>query len=141
QDNTTFTNTYLQQLRKTPFFQNQKPTPYDQPTNTTRFLENVFYLAAGHISTSLKNKFPSPVNDQNTMIRMGFWPGGDRDGNPFVKADTTIKVASALRASAIKSYYLDVRKLKRRLTFKVVDQLLAGLESKLYKALFFPHQK
>src|SRR5690606_17336798 len=33
------------------------------------------------------------------------------------------------------------RKLKRRLTFKGVDQLLAGLESKLYKSLFFPHQK
>src|SRR5690606_31947110 len=95
----------------------------------------------GHIYTFLKSKFPSAVNDQNPMIRMGFWPGGDRDGNPFVKADTTIKVASALSASAIKSYYLDVRKLKRRLTFKVVDQLLAGVESKLYKALFFPHQK
>ncbi len=141
QDNTSLANTYLEQLGKTPFFQNEKPTPYDEATNLIWFLENVFYQAAGQIYTFIKNRFPSAVNDQNPMIRMGFWPGGDRDGNPFVKADTTIKVASALRASAIKSYYLDVRKLKRRLTFKVVDQLLAGLETKLYKALFYPHQK
>lgn len=140
-DNTSLANTYLEQLGKTPFFQSQKPTPYDEATNLIWFLENVFYQSAEQIYTFMKSQFPAAVSENNPMIRMGFWPGGDRDGNPFVRADTTIKVAGALRASAIKSYYLDVRKLKRRLTFKVVDQLLAGLETKLYKSLFFPHEK
>jgi phosphoenolpyruvate carboxylase len=69
---------------------------------------------------------------------MGFWPGGDRDGNPFVKADTTLKVAEALRGSIIKCYYRDVRLLKGRLTFQGVDTLLATLEDRLYKNLFIP---
>ena len=69
---------------------------------------------------------------------MGFWPGGDRDGNPFVKADITLQVAGALRSAIIKCYYTDVRKLKRRLTFKDVDIALAKLEKRLYNNLFIP---
>jgi len=69
---------------------------------------------------------------------MGFWPGGDRDGNPFVTAETTLKVARALRGAALKCYYLDVRKLKRRLTFKGVDMALLELENQLYENLFIP---
>ena len=72
---------------------------------------------------------------------MGFWPGGDRDGNPFVNADITQKVADALRGSIIKSYYLDVRRLKKRLTFKGVANKLADLEERLYNNLFVPGYK
>jgi len=69
---------------------------------------------------------------------MGFWPGGDRDGNPFVKTDTTIKVAESLRAALLRCYYFDVRRLKRRLTFKEVDLIIAEWEEKLYQELFTP---
>ena len=69
---------------------------------------------------------------------MGFWPGGDRDGNPFVNTETTLKVADALRGGIIKCYYLEIRKLRRRLTFKGVDVLLAELEKQLYNNIFIP---
>ena len=72
---------------------------------------------------------------------MGFWPGGDRDGNPNVRADTTIKVAAALRGSIIKCYYLEIRKLKRRLTFKGIENVLADMEVKLYDNIFIPDSK
>ncbi len=72
---------------------------------------------------------------------MGFWPGGDRDGNPFVTTDITLQVADALRGSIIKCYYLEVRRLKRRLTFAGVDTLLTELENKLYTNLFIPGLK
>ena len=137
-DDTVLVNTYLEQLGKTPFFKKQKPTPYDEAVNLIWFLENVFYKAAGQILSNLKSQFPDAVNDENPLIRMGFWPGGDRDGNPFVKVDTTIKVAEALRKSIISCYYRDVRTLKRRLTFQGVKSALASLEEKLYNNLFIP---
>lgn len=134
-------NMYMQQLGKTPFLKKQKPTPYDEAVSLIWYLENVFYPAAGRIISSLKNQFPETLNEKNPVIKMGFWPGGDRDGNPFVTVETTLKVAEALRGAIIKCYYMDVRKLKRRLTFKGVDTMLNDLEEKLYKNIFIPEQK
>ena len=134
-------NTYLQQLGKTPFFKKKKPTPYDEAVSLIWYLENIFYPAAGRIISSLKNQFPDAVDKNNPVIRMGFWPGGDRDGNPFVTSEITLQVADALRGGIIKCYYLDVRRLRRRLTFEGVDVLLQELESKLYNNLFIPGYK
>jgi phosphoenolpyruvate carboxylase len=132
-DNTAAVNSYLQQLGKTPFFKKEKPTPYNEAINLIWFLENRFYPAAGQILTTLRNQFQSEINQSNPLIRLGFWPGGDRDGNPFVKVETTLKVADALRRSVVRSYYRDLRQLKRRLTFKGVATLVAELEQKLYE--------
>ncbi|MCH5600691.1 phosphoenolpyruvate carboxylase [Niabella ginsengisoli] len=131
-------NTYLQQLGKTPFLKKKKPTPFDEAISLVWFLENVFYTAAGRIVNELKSQFPGAVSDQNAVLQMGFWPGGDRDGNPFVKCDTTLKVADALRSAILKCYYLDVRRLKRRLTFHGVEEPIAELETKLYDNVFVP---
>src|SRR5580692_8795522 len=134
-------NLYMQQLGKTPFLKKQQPTPFDEATSLIWYLENVFYHAAGRIIVALKEQFPDAVDKHNAVIRMGFWPGGDRDGNPFVRADTTLRVAEALREAIIRSYYRDVRRLKRRLTFKGVDVLVADLEQKLYNSIYVPEQK
>jgi phosphoenolpyruvate carboxylase len=131
-------NMYLQQLGKTPFFKKQKPTPYDEAVSLIWYLENVFYKAAGKIYSGLKTQLQLNIDFDKPFIQMGFWPGGDRDGNPFVTAATTLKVAEALRGSIIKCYYLDVRKLRRRLTFAGVDVLLQELEKKLYDNIFIP---
>nr|AUN35601.1 phosphoenolpyruvate carboxylase [uncultured bacterium] len=131
-------NMYLQQLGKTAFLKKQKPTPYDEAASLIWYLENVFYPAAGNIISFIKDKFPDAVNKDNPVIRMGFWPGGDRDGNPFVKVETTLKVAAALRSGIIRCYYFEIRKLKRRLTFKGVDTILNELEKNLYKDVFIP---
>ncbi|PWT99518.1 MAG: phosphoenolpyruvate carboxylase [Bacteroidetes bacterium] len=134
-------NMYLQQLGKTPFFKKQKPTPYDEAVSLIWYLENVFYPAAGKILSVMKSNFPECVSPSNPIIKMGFWPGGDRDGNPYVRTETTLKVADALRGGIIKCYYVDVRRLKRRLTFKGVDVPLAELENKLYNNIFIPDSK
>jgi len=134
-------NMYLQQLGKTPFFKKQKPTPYDEGMNLIWYLENVFYPAAGRIIAFLKSQFPGAVDDDNPIIHMGFWPGGDRDGNPYVNAATTLKVADALRGGIIKSYYLEIRRIKRRLTFEGIDVILTNLENDLYANIFIPGQR
>jgi len=138
ENNATLINTYLQQLGKTPFLKKQRPTPYDEAVSLIWYLENVFYAAAGKIYSNIKNQLQLGIEFNQQLIRMGFWPGGDRDGNPFVTTDITLKVAELLRGSIIKCYYLDVRRMKRRLTFQGVDILLAGLEKKLYDNIFIP---
>ena len=125
--------TYLQQLGRTPFFQHAKPTPYDEAMSLLWYLENVFYAATGKIISSLKSSFPDCMSADNPVIKMGFWPGGDRDGNPFVDAETTIKVAGALRKGIIKCYHSEAKKLIRRLTFKGVEPLVSQLEKRLYE--------
>src|SRR5215218_323918 len=131
-------NMFLQQLGKTPLYQQQKPTPYDEAISLIWYLENVFYSAVGKTVSYLKGHFPDVDLVKNPVIKMGFWPGGDRDGNPNVTSDITLKVAESLRSSIIKCYYLDVRRLKRRLTFKGVDTILQELEEKLYANIFIP---
>jgi phosphoenolpyruvate carboxylase len=102
------------------------------------YLENVFFQAAGRIVSFLQNKYPEVDYENNPIIKMGFWPGGDRDGNPFVDTETTLNVADALRGAIIKCYYIEIRKLRRRLTFKGVDVLLLDLEKQLYNNIFIP---
>lgn len=140
-NNVTNINTYLQQLGKTPFLKRKKPTPYDEATSLLWFLENVFYSAAGEILAEITSQYPMVLRQKNPVIKMGFWPGGDRDGNPFVNASTTLRVADALRGAIIRCYYLDLRKLRRRLTFKGVEPLVKDLERKLYNNIFVPENK
>ena len=141
ENNTSQINMYLQQLGKTPFLRKTKPSPYDEAVSLIWYLENIFYSAAGRIISYMKSNFGDAMQDSNPVITMGFWPGGDRDGNPNVNADTTKKVADALRSSIIKCYYLDVRRLKRRLTFKGVEHILIDLEEQLYNNIFIPGQR
>ena len=129
---------YLQQLGRTPFFQQQKPTPFDEATILIWYLRNIFYHAAGKIVTAIKNSFGDAVSASNQIIKMGFWPGGDRDGNPFVKAATTLQVANSLKDAILKSYHFDIIKLRRRLTFKGVDIALISLDKKLHNCLYNP---
>ncbi len=120
-------NTYLQQLGRTPFIKKQKPTPFDEAVSLIWYLENVFYDAVGNIVSEINEFF----GENYTPVKMGFWSGGDRDGNPFVTVETTLKVADALRDAIRRCYFRDVRKLKRRLTFSGVEPVLAELEQKL----------
>jgi phosphoenolpyruvate carboxylase len=130
-------NHYIQQLGLTAFFNKKQPTPTDEALNLMWYLENIFYNAIGNIYDTIVNEvFDNNFESDNPFIELGFWPGGDRDGNPFVNANTTIKVAQALRSSIIVCYYRDVRKLKRKLTFSGIDTLLSSLEASLYENVF-----
>lgn len=127
----------LAQLGKTPFIQKEKPNPYDEAVSLIWYLENVFYETAGEIVHYLQKNILEGGAIQNQLIKLGFWPGGDRDGNPFVTTDITLKVAERLRTSILKCYYVEMRNLKRKLTFSGVDTLVAELEYKLYRSVFY----
>lgn len=127
----------LAQLGKTPFIKKEKPTPFDEAVSLIWYLENVFYKTVGEMMQYLqKNIYDNKIID-NPIISLGFWPGGDRDGNPFVTTEITLKVAERLRTSILKCYYFEIRSLRRKLTFNGVDTLVFELENKLYRSVFY----
>ena len=127
----------LAQLGKTPFIQNEKPNPFDEAVSLIWYLENVFYHTSGEMVHYLQKNIFNGNSIKNPLIKLGFWPGGDRDGNPFVTTEITLKVAERLRTSILKCYYIEMRDLKRKLTFSGVDTLVTELEQKLYRSVFY----
>ena len=125
----------LSQLGKTPFFKNKKPSPFDEAVSLTWYLENVFYSSITNIYKYIKSNIFNGEVFNNDIINLGFWPGGDRDGNPFVTTEITINTARKLRSDIIKNYYRDIRKLRRRLTFKNIEAIIIDLETRLYESI------
>ncbi|WP_088323841.1 phosphoenolpyruvate carboxylase [Polaribacter tangerinus] len=123
----------LAQLGKTPFYKKEKPTPFDEAISLIWYLEHVFYHSVPKIYNYIQNNIYDGGLMNNEIIDLGFWPGGDRDGNPFVTTEITLNVAERLRQTILRNYYRDVRRLKRRFTFDGVQEILAGIEKRLYK--------
>ncbi|MFB9056063.1 phosphoenolpyruvate carboxylase [Mariniflexile ostreae] len=125
-------NNLFGQLGKTPFFKREKPTPYNEAISLIWYLENVFYQSFGEIYNYIQKNIYDDGKKHNEIINIGFWPGGDRDGNPFVKPDTTLKVANKLKQSILKKYYEDLKNLRRKLTFREVEERIINLETIMY---------
>ncbi|MBU3820446.1 phosphoenolpyruvate carboxylase [Flavobacteriaceae bacterium XHP0103] len=125
-------NNLFGQLGKTPFFKHKKPTPYDEAVSLIWYLENVFYKSFGEIYNYIQQNIFSDNKAHNDIINIGFWPGGDRDGNPYVKPDTTIVVADRLKQTILKCYHTDLKALSRKLTFRNVEERINKLEHIIY---------
>jgi Phosphoenolpyruvate carboxylase len=125
----------LTQLGKTPFYKKERPTPYDEAKSLSWYLENIFYQSASELYGDLMKEVSNPEEQDGNVLTFGFWPGGDRDGNPFVKIDTTLAVADRLRSILLSNYHDDIRKLRRRLSFKGVYEKLLALEERILQAV------
>ncbi len=131
----------LQQLGKTPFMKKEKPTPVDEAISLAWFLENVFYPVASAIQAKIDDEFDLPVDGNKQLVELGFWPGGDRDGNPNVTVESTRRVAVLLRTILFRCYYRDFRRLKRRITFKGVEKYMDVLQDRFYENSFNPSEQ
>ncbi|MBL0109368.1 MAG: phosphoenolpyruvate carboxylase [Saprospiraceae bacterium] len=130
-NNITEINLLLQQLGKTPFFKHIQPTPVDEANSLIWYLRNIFYPAIGRINQRVNKMVPESANEQDPLVHLGFWPGGDRDGNPFVTEATTRAVAKNLKTNLVNCYIEDIQILKKRLTFKNIDKILRQIENML----------
>ena len=67
-----------------------------------------------------------------TVVRFGSWIGGDRDGNPFVTADSTREALQKARETILGGYITSLEELRRHLTpsvsrIPVTTQLAAAV--------------
>ncbi len=122
----------LQQLGKTPFINEKKPTPLEEAQSIIFYLRHVYYRVIGEVHEKLNNFFDDEPGF-DPILELGFWPGGDRDGNPFVTAEISKKVAFELRSSILKCYYNDFKEVCRRLTFKGIMPMLTQISNRIHK--------
>jgi phosphoenolpyruvate carboxylase len=130
----------LMQLGRTTLVNREKPTPYEEALSLGWYMEHVFYHTLPDVLYRILRELEEDVTtfENPRLLALGFWPGGDRDGNPFVNADTTRLVADRLRDAVLRGYYRDIKQLKRRLTFRGVEELIAGAEEKIFNTLYNP---
>lgn len=128
----------LQQLGLTSLINAKKPTPLDEAKNIIYILRNTYYDAVGELYQYVKSNIKDEKFENYNLMKLGFWPGGDRDGNPFVTADITKQVADELRLTLMKCYYNELKNLRKKLTFKGMQEHLNELSGKMYQAMFNP---
>ncbi|WP_149304776.1 phosphoenolpyruvate carboxylase [Pareuzebyella sediminis] len=126
----------LQQLGLTSLINAKKPTPLDEAKNIIYILRHIYYDAVGDLYAYIKENIHKDDFENHNIVKLGFWPGGDRDGNPFVTADITKDVADELRINLMKCYYNDLKRIQKKLTFKDVQEPIRQLRGHLYTAMF-----
>jgi len=126
----------LQQLGLTSLLSSKKPTPIEEAHNIIHLMREHHYDAAARLYRDIKSAIGDPAFENDRLIELGFWPGGDRDGNPFVTSDVTRQVAEELRLSIIKCYHNDLKRLDAKLTFRGVTDDIAALRKGVYEVVF-----
>ncbi len=110
----------LLQMGKTRFRNTERPSPFDEAQSLVWYLQHVFYETLPDVQRDLVSiAYSNPLEavTRPSVLELGFWPGGDRDGNPFVTAEITSRVGELLRRSILSLYLHDLRLLAKRLTF------------------------
>jgi phosphoenolpyruvate carboxylase len=96
-----------------------RPSVMDEVSNALWYLEDRLMPAAAQASLELERAFEQIFGAPLALegpIRPGSWVGGDRDGNPFVTPEITLR-ASRTAAHTVLGYYLEAtRALVTRLS-------------------------
>ena len=129
----------LLQMGKTRFKNREKPTPLEEAKSLLWFLENIFYDVLPKVQDRMwratDRDFGEIVRNEPNL-ELGFWPGGDRDGNPFVTSDLTVEIGNLLRSSILRRYQADLSALSRRLTFPGIVEQMQQIAEKLRFTLY-----
>ena len=82
----------------------------DEIENGLAYYRYTFLFAVPRLALALESRLPKPEAGQGrvpaTMLRPGSWIGGDRDGNPFVTAET-LEYAITAQAAIAFAHYLE----------------------------------
>lgn len=128
----------LLQMGKTSFKYEHKPTPYEEAQSLVWYLTNIFYTVVPSIQHEIElatTTYKSQIKNYSSYIEIGFWPGGDRDGNPNVNAETTLAVAKLLKSRILSCYSDDLSSLISKLTFPGVLQNLINIRTKIQQTI------
>ena len=119
---------HIEILLQSDIIREKKLKVANEITNVLEYYNRSFIKAITKLMVEykklLRENFIDLVNE--TPITMGMWIGGDRDGNPFVTADT-LKLSAMKQCELIITYYMNQLNILYR-TFSMSSQLIKESE-------------
>lgn len=117
----------LEGLWNTGEIHTERPTVERELRNALFYLREVFPETLDRVRARLAWSWERAGFSPETLasagggprMRFGLWIGGDRDGHPFVTAETTRDTLAELRRQAVKLYRRELESAARRLTVSV----------------------
>ncbi|MDD0824725.1 phosphoenolpyruvate carboxylase [Mannheimia sp. AT1] len=98
----------------------QRPTPVDEAKGGIAVIENSLWKAVPEFCRQLNFYLEKHFGVQYPIslapVRFSSWMGGDRDGNPFVTAQTTRRVLRMNRWKAAELFLQDIKNLAEELS-------------------------
>lgn len=113
-----------------------KPEVTDEVRTGLFFLDTILWDVAPRLYDDMRHALAAHYPEIRTprqFLQFGSWIGGDRDGNPFVKADVTAESLRLNRGLAVSKSRNAVRELERELSISdlhapVSDELRVSLK-------------
>jgi phosphoenolpyruvate carboxylase len=113
-DNEALVRARVTQLWQTRMLRTAKLTVGDEIENALSYYHATFLRQIPRLYRDIENALPGhPIA---TFFRMGNWIGGDRDGNPFVTADTLRMALARQSETALRFYLTEVHELGAELS-------------------------
>ncbi len=112
--------TQIQVLWQTDEVRRQKPTVEDEIRNGIYFFRKSLFEAVPNVyrymERALAKHYPGEHIETPNFLTFGSWIGGDRDGNPFVTHDTTVRALLLQSRAVIYEYQKRIFELSSQLT-------------------------
>ncbi|MGT2908179.1 phosphoenolpyruvate carboxylase [Streptococcus dentiloxodontae] len=100
---------YVEIIMQTDIIREKKLKVKNEITNVMEYYNSSLIKAVTNLSREFKRLSAEKgiELDNPTPITMGMWIGGDRDGNPYVTAET-LKLSATVQSEVIINYYIDL---------------------------------
>ena len=105
------------QLWQTRMLRSAKLSVNDEVENALSYYHATFLRQIPRLYRDIEAALPG--HDIATFFRMGNWIGGDRDGNPFVNADTLRMALARQSETALRFYLTEVHELGAELSISM----------------------
>ncbi|WP_010277218.1 phosphoenolpyruvate carboxylase [Paenibacillus senegalensis] len=124
-------------LWQTDELRDRKPTVIDEVRNGLYYFDETLFDVLpdiyAEVERCLNKYYPDRTWHVPNFLRFGSWIGGDRDGNPSVKAEVTWETLLLHRELALTKYEESLRKAMDHMSFSknivnVTDELLESIE-------------
>ncbi|MFP5501586.1 MAG: phosphoenolpyruvate carboxylase [Candidatus Sericytochromatia bacterium] len=110
----------IESLWQTDEVHHRAPTVFDEARNGLYYFEDVLFDTVPRVYQSLaealERHYPGEAFEVPSFFRFGSWMGGDRDGNPNVKAETTYAVLLMARRIAVRRHIETAERISRTLS-------------------------